>query len=93
MKDLFFPVHLPIRGARKVVLEGDKERAKQKAEYYQANREKIRARQAEYYRENRKKIIKRVRANQKEQPEHHAARGRIYERRRRMKDATMANPD
>lgn len=85
MLDLFYPTHAPIKGARKVVLgEGKNPRAEYLAEYYRANRERIRAAQAEYYRANREQIIKRVGKNQAEAQDQHAARNRVYYRRIRQ---------
>ena len=92
MRDLFYPTHAPIKGARKVLqAEGKNPRAEYLAEYYRANRERIRAAQAEYYRANREQIIKRVGKNQAEALDQQAARNRVYYRR--IRRATIANPD
>jgi len=94
MKDLFYPTHPPIKGARRVMREGGKNpRAEQKAEYYRANKERIKATQAAYYQAHREEIIKRVRSNQEAAPHQHAARHRVYARRKRLERATIANPD
>ena len=86
MLDLFYPTHAPIKGARKVVVaSGKNPRAEYQAEYYRANRERIRALQAEYYRAHRKQIIERVGKNQAEALEQHAARNRVYYRRIRRR--------
>ena len=95
MLDLFYPVRPAVKGARRIVQqEGKSPRAEYQKAYYLANREKVRAAQADYYRRNRTKILKRVAKNQKETLAQHAARNRMYERKRRAaKKAALAGDD
>ena len=83
MRDLFYPTHPPIKGARKVIQqEGKNPRAEQLAAYYRANRERIRAKQAEYYQANKERIKKQVEQYRLENPDKVRAWKRSSERYR-----------
>ena len=95
MKDLFYPMHPPVRGARRIVREeGKNARSEELRAYYQANRDKVRAKQREYYLANRERMIARAVRYKAENPEHVRAVKRNSERyRKRDKGDTIPNPD
>jgi len=70
MRDLFYPMHPPIKGARRIVQEeGKSEKAEYMRAYYLANREKVRAKQREYYQKNKARIKKAVNKYKRENPD------------------------
>jgi hypothetical protein len=94
LKSLFYPMHPPIKGARRVVQqEGKNPKAEYQRAYYLANKEKIRAKQREYYQANKETIKKAVNEYKREHPEKVRGWKRSSERYRLKQRGTIANPD
>lgn len=90
MIDLFYPARPAVKGARRVIRsEGKSDRSEYHAEYYRANKERIRARQHEYYEKNKAKIIKAVAKYQKEHIEQKRAWKRALQRGNRDAERGM----